>query len=406
MMKNISSFLIVLLFGWQAVLAQNTESYKSFDVAGTKSIVIEGRAWQTDLTMPFDRLPAKAEKTVRPEVWRLSHNSAGEYIRFGSNASEFVVRYKVSGNKSLNHMPATGVSGVDLYALDISNNWHWIRGAFSFGDTVVYKFANFFSPVAIKEFRLYLPLYNTPEWMQIDLPEKNSFDPLPAGNEKPIVLYGTSIMQGACASRPGLAWTNILGRRLNIPVINLGFSGNGRLEQPLIDLINETDASLFVLDCQPNLHDRKIYTEAEISERIISSVKSLRSKHPQTPVLLVEHCCGLPGVNMDTTFTNRYKWTSDILSNTFKKLKDNGEKNIYLLTAIEIGFDEESTVDGTHPTDIGMMKYADAYEKVIRKIPEFRKSKTATSKSKESKEIKELKESKKSKELKESKDSR
>jgi len=384
-MKNFSIFAVVFLFGWQTVIAQNTESYKTWSLAESKVPVIAGRAWHTGLAMPFDRLPAKAEKTVRPEVWRLSHNSAGEYIRFKSNAAEIVVRYKVTGNKSMNHMPATGVSGVDLYALDINNNWHWIRGAFSFGDTVVYKFTNFFSPLSIKEFRLYLPLYNTPEWMQIDVPEKNSFDPFPVSNEKPIVLYGTSIMQGACASRPGLAWTNILGRRLNVPIINLGFSGNGRLEQPLIDLINETDASLFVLDCQPNLHDRKVYSESDISELIISSVKNLRSRHPQTPVLLVEHCCGLPGVNMDTAFTNRYKWTSDILSNTFKTLKGNGEKNIYLLTANEIGFDAESTVDGTHPTDIGMMKYADAYEKVIRKIPDFRRSTSMPSKPKESK---------------------
>jgi lysophospholipase L1-like esterase len=381
MIRQICIYLLIFLPGWKTCLAQVIENYKSWNPVESKVPVIEGRAWQTELAMPYDRLPAKAEKTVRPEVWRLAHNSAGEYIHFKSDATEIVVRYKVTGNKSMNHMPATGVSGVDLYALDMNNNWHWVRGNFSFGDTVVYKFTNFFSPVAIKQFRLYFPLYNTPEWMQIDVPEKNIFEPFTIGNDKPIVLYGTSIMQGACASRPGLAWSNILGRKLGSTIINLGFSGNGRLEQPVISLINEIDASLFVLDCQPNLHDRKIYSASEISDRIVSSVKNLRSGHPETPVLLVEHCCGLPGVNMDTSFTNRYKWTSDILANTFKTLKNSGVKNIYLLTANDIGFDAESTVDGTHPNDIGMMKYAEAYERIIRKIPGIVKATTASSKS-------------------------
>ncbi|MHA4847322.1 SGNH/GDSL hydrolase family protein [Flavitalea antarctica] len=380
MIRHICLFLVILLASWKTCFSQSPENYKSWDPAASKVPVIDGRAWHNELAMPYDRLPAKAEKTVRPEVWRLSHNSAGEYIRFRSDASEIVIRYKVTGNKSMNHMPATGVSGVDLYALDVNGNWHWVRGSFSFGDTVVYKFNNFFSTIPVKEFRLYLPLYNTPEWMKIEVPTNNTFDPIPVSDEKPIVLYGTSIMQGACASRPGLAWGNILGRRLGKKVINLGFSGNGRLEQPLIDLINETDASLFVLDCQPNLHDRKTYTANEISERIRTSVTNMRKAHPQTPVLLVEHCCGLPGVNMDTSFISRYSWTSDILSNTFKLLKGSGVKNIYLLTADDIGFDSESTVDGTHPTDIGMMKYAQAYEKVIRKIPGFDKTTKGSSK--------------------------
>ena len=215
---------------------------------------------------------------------------------------------------------------------------------------------------------MFLPLYNTIKWLNIGVTAKSTFSLLPVNNEPALVLYGTSIMQGACASRPGLAWTNILGRKLNMPISNLGFSGNGRLEPPLIDLMNETNAKLFVLDCQPNLRDRKVYTEEDIRHRIISSVRSLQSKHPQTPILLVEHSRGLPFVNMDTALSLKYQWTSKILANTFSTLKRDGVKNIYLLTATDIGFERESTTDGTHPNDIGMIKYADAYEKKIRKI--------------------------------------
>lgn len=330
--------------------------------------VIEGKAWHTALVRPYDRLPAKAEKTVRPAVWSLGQNTAGEYIKFTTEATEITVRYQIVKTKSMDHMPATGVSGVDLYALDANNNWKWIRGAYSFGDTVQYKFANVISTVPIKEFRLYLPLYNMPKWMQVGVGSDKTFTPIQVSNEQPLVLYGTSIMQGACASRPGLAWTNILGRKLNVPIINLGFSGNGRLEQPVIDLLNETNARLFVLDCQPNLVDKKVYPGADIENRIRVSVKSLQTKHPDVPILLVEHCCGVNEVGVDTTFFNRYTWSSEVMNKTYTAMKKEGVKDIYLLTAKDIGFDSASTVDGTHPTDIGMMKYADAYEEAIRQI--------------------------------------
>lgn len=330
--------------------------------------VIEGKAWHTNLVRPYDRLPAKAEKTVRQAVWSLGQNTAGEYIKFTTNATELTVRYQIVKNKSMDHMPATGVSGVDLYALDANNNWQWIRGAYSFGDTVQYKFTNMISAVPIKEYRLYLPLYNMPKWMQIGVANDRTFTPIQVSTEQPLVLYGTSIMQGACASRPGLAWTNILGRKLNAPIINLGFSGNGRLEQPVIDLMNETNARLFVLDCQPNLVDKKIYPGADIENHIRTSVRSLQSQHPDVPILLVEHCCGVPEVGVDTTFFNRYAWSSEVMNKTYAAMKKEGVKNIHLLTAADIGFDSASTVDGTHPTDIGMMKYADAYEKAIDRI--------------------------------------
>lgn len=363
-------YLLFIIACLQACVcfAQERTSYKWWNPAGAGIPVVEGRGWHTDLAAFYDRLPARVEKIVRPELWRLSKHTAGEYLKFATNSSEIIVQYTVAGNRSMDHMPATGVSGVDLYALDDKGNWHWARGAYSFADTIAYRFTGIAFPHKIKEFRLYLPLYNTINWLQIGVPEKNTFQPIEVSRSKPLVVYGTSIMQGACASRPGLAWTNILGRKLNMPVINLGFSGNGRLEQPLIDLMNEVDASLFVLDCQPNLVDRNVYSEIEIEQRIVNSVKSLQSRHPATPILLTEHCCGLPAVTIDTALTSKYNWTSTILTKTVTQLKKQGVKNIYLLTAEEIGFDAASTVDGTHPTDIGMLKYADAYEKKILEI--------------------------------------
>ena len=360
-LKNICSAMVLLL-ACMSVKAQTLQWYDPATAQG-----IGGRGWQNSMANAYDRLPQKAEQMVRPAVWKLAQNSAGLYLDFKTSATTIVVRYKVKGNQAMPHMPATGVSGVDLYAQDEKGQWQWASAKYKFGDTIEYRYTNLIGAQE-KTFRLYLPLYNSVSWMQIGANARSAFTFLPPDAQKPIVAYGTSIMQEACASRPGLAWTNLLNRQLDRPVINLGFSGNGELEEPLISLLNEIDAQLFILDCMPNLVLGARFSREEVQKRIRTSVSALQAKHPQTPILLAEHCCGLPGTNLDTAMVNKYAIISEVVASTFKQLQKEGVKNIYLLTAKEIGFTYESTVDGTHPNDLGMKQYADAYEAIIRKI--------------------------------------
>ncbi|MEX6691032.1 SGNH/GDSL hydrolase family protein [Danxiaibacter flavus] len=365
-MKSTIILTLLIVTGISSLNAQETIRWQN--PLSADFPVVQGRAWQTELSRPYDRLPAKAEKTVRTEVWNLSHNTAGEYIDFTTNAKEIVVRYAVSGGLNMPHMPSTGVSGVDLYAKDKQGEWHWARGKYNFSDTITYRFTNIQSATPLTFFRLYLPLYNTVKWLEIGTPEKDPVVFPKVGDKKPLVLYGTSILQGACASRPGLAWTNILGRKLDLPVINLGFSGNGRLEPAVTDLLNEAEASVFVLDCLPNLTARDQFPDDTVRARIQASVKSLQSKHPATPILLTEHSCGIASVSLDSATLAECERVNKVLQRTFTDMKSSGIKNIYLLTAKAIGLGAESTVDGIHPNDIGMMQHATAYEKAIRQI--------------------------------------
>lgn len=48
----------------------------------------------------------------------------------------------------------------------------------------------------------------------------------------------------------------------------------------------------------------------------------------------------------------------------------NGMPGIFLLRLEELGLDEDDFVDGTHPNDRGMMKYATAYHQKILDIKE------------------------------------
>lgn len=264
------------------------------------------------------------------------------------------------------HMPSTGVSGVDLYAKNGDGEWLWCGGKYSFRDTVKYDFQNL-QPndqyhQSGREYRLYLPLYNRVKWLEIGVPEDAIFEALPIRREKPIVVYGTSIAQGGCASRPGMAWTSILERRLDRPMINLAFSGNGRMEKELIELMTQIDAKLYILDCLPNLGP-----DSKLKELIVSSVKRLKEKKPLTPVLLVDHA----GYGNSKTVKENAGIPSElneINRQAYAQLKEEGISQIYLLSKDEIGLDFECFVDGVHPSDLGMQIYAAAYEKCIRHI--------------------------------------
>ena len=335
---------------------------KWWDPAKNTFPVIEGQAWPGEVAAPYDRLPARAEKTVQSNVWNLSRQSAGLSIRFRTSAKEIIVRYTVAGNLAMSHMPATGVSGVDLYAIDPNGAWKWAASQRDFSDTITYRFSSLGSDA--REYRLYLPLYNKVKWMEIGVPGDVAVIPLQVRKEKPIVVYGTSIAQGACASRPGLAWTSLLDRQLDRQVINLGFSGNGKLEPPVIDLVSEIDAKIYVLDCLPNISG---LPPAEIQERIITAVTTLRKKRPSTPILLVAHAT--PSIQMINEIEGgKYVTANKALQTAYEKLQAGGIKQVYMLPASQINFGLSATVDGIHPGDDGMMAYAQAYEKSLRAI--------------------------------------
>ncbi|MGA0560139.1 SGNH/GDSL hydrolase family protein [Larkinella sp. VNQ87] len=372
MKKRLLLFSLVAYLIGLAVVAQTPGDYTWWNPAQANIPVIEGQAWTGKaIQSPYDRLPADAEKTVRKAVWNLSRNAAGLLIRFRASTDRVMVRYAVEGKHALPHMPATGVSGVDLYAGNSDGDWLWCNGKYTFGDTIQYQFTGLtpndnYHPKG-REYRLYLPLYNTVKWLEIGLPTGVTITPLPVRDDKPIVVYGTSIAQGACASRPGMAWTAILGRKLDRPLINLAFSGNGRLEKEIIELLPQIDAKVYVLDCLPNLITTPERTAEEVKNRILESVRALRQKKPLTPILLVEHA-GYTDGDINPVRQRAYSEVNEVMRQAFAQLKGEGIPQLYLLPKSQIYLSADAMVDGTHPSDLGMQQYADAYERALRTI--------------------------------------
>ncbi|HEY6739558.1 MAG TPA: SGNH/GDSL hydrolase family protein [Actinopolymorphaceae bacterium] len=320
---------------------------------------VEGRGFD-DTEAYFDRLPARAKDVVRPEVWSLARNSAGMSVRFEADTTAVHVRYTLTtSGLAMPHMPATGDSGLDLYGRQ-GSRWHWIATLQPTQQVITDDLHSQIAP-GRRAYQINLPLYNGVESLEIGVPAAAAFEPIAPRTRKPILFYGTSITQGACASRPGMAFVSILGRRLDRPMLNFGFSGNGRTELEVARFLAELDPAIFVVDTIAN-------TPADgIEERMVPMVSILAENHPDTPVLIVDERrrAELPLV---PHLVEYHEQKTKALRKAFETLKDAGVDVHFRRSDDLIGRDGEGTVDGSHPNDLGMMRYADALEPDLRRL--------------------------------------
>jgi hypothetical protein len=311
----------------------------------------------------YGRIPQKYQSRLRKEVWDLGQNSAGVGIRFRSNASKIVIKWTVTKNTHLRHMASTGVKGVDLYAY-VNGQWQFVNAGFPDGKVNEYTVMNNADAI-YREYLLNLPLYDGVDSLAIGV---NTSAVISEPQErflldkKPVVYYGTSIAQGGCATRPGMAFTNILSRKLHRSFINLGFSGNGNIETSVGQVMNEIDAALYVIDCNANTPPELIY------ERTLNLVQLLKKERPNVPILLVEgfkyeHGYFVPKAHLQVENGQRE------LQKAYQALKKSDIKGLYYKKGDGlIGTDHEGTVDGVHPTDVGMERFAQQILPVIQAI--------------------------------------
>ena len=324
-----------------------------------------GSAVKND-SVTFTRLPDSLKHKVRKELYDLGTNTAGLFIRFSSNATKMKVKWNSTFNCEMNHMAPSGIRGFDVYTLMDDGHWEFVAPA----RPIVNKkqcSATVFAAMkpGMREYMMFFPLYDGAdslyigvdsaaviEMPKVDLPKR----------EKPIVIYGTSITQGACASRPGMCHTNMLVRDLNREVYNLGFSGNGRLDLEVAEVMASIDAGLYVIDCLPN---NKVDA---LKENIDPFFQYLRKRRPEVPVLFVESPM-FPGYLFDMKEEDTLKEKNAALREYYEKLKKQGVKNIYYFEAKDIlTEDRQGTVDGYHFTDLGFYRFANNIRPVIEAI--------------------------------------
>lgn len=348
--KTTFRHFLIFLFLSIPILSISQEQKKAM-YFGKDYFILEGTEIADSLKENrYDRLPVSHKEIVRKAVWELSKASAGMSIRFFSNTTSISVKWTVLNNNKMNHMAETGIKGIDLY-FNNKGNWQYLNTARPKGIDNEFLLINNMSN-EMREFKMFLPLYDGIVNIEVGI-DSNSVIKKPLKNSrKSIVFYGTSITQGGCASRPGMAHTNIISRKLNIDCINFGFSGNGKMEQPITELISELNPTFYVIECLPNMNAE------QITNRTIPLVKTIREKHPETAIVFVENFIYEPSIlnkEMDVNINKK----NTALKTEYTKMIEGGFDNIFYIDSENAtGDDHEGTVDGVHFTDLGFIRYA------------------------------------------------
>ncbi|GAA4294349.1 SGNH/GDSL hydrolase family protein [Anaerocolumna aminovalerica] len=319
----------------------------------------------------YRRLPLSKKvlfERVNNNLNILSEDTAGGQVAFRTNSSRILVRAKNKIGHDMVNMAASGQNGFDLY---LGQNGERLKfyGITKFD--VKYKeyqceiIANL--PVGqIRDVLLNFPLYDGVEYVEIGVDDgAEVLPPKPFAAPGKIVFYGTSITQGGCATRPGMAYTNILSRWLNREVINLGFSANGLGEYEMAELIADIeDASMVVLDYEANAA-----TTGRLEASLSGFIDIIRKKHPHIPILVLSRIQYLADF-YDETLQKRREHYRKFQLDTVEEKRKQGDNNIYFYNGNDLYDDyfDEYTVDFIHPTDLGFWKMAEGLHEVLKKI--------------------------------------
>lgn len=318
-----------------------------------------------DATEVFTRLPDSLQSVVRKELWDLGLNSAGLSVRFRSDSPSLRARWHSRNKFAMNHMTPTGIRGLDLYVLMPDSTWTTVCSArpSMASATSTSTLVTDMEPGVMREYMLFLSLYDGVDSLAMGIDSACVIIPpavdLPRRG-RPVVMYGTSILQGGCATRPGMAHTNILQRLLQREVVNLGFSGNARLDPELARLMAQADAACYVIDPLPNC------TAQQVAERMPEFIRILRAAHPTTPIILVESPM-FPISRFNTEVNQTLTEKNRVLRSYYD---DNlaSDPNVVYFPASEIMGNPEDTVDNYHFTDAGFDYFASKLLPIIQNL--------------------------------------
>lgn len=303
----------------------------------------------------YRRLPEAVALATSAGVHTLHGNTAGGRVRFVTDSPRIAIHAAMDGQFQSPHFAFAGKAGFDVYQ----------NGAYrkTFMPTVDMQ-DGFESVIETRldgkaEILIHFPLYANVKRLYIGLEEGCVLEPAAEyAISTPVVYYGSSITQGGCASRPGNAYQNIQSRLLDFDHVNLGFSGNAKAEEAMMEYIAGLAMSAFVYD-----YDHNAPTPAYLAQTHEKMFKYIRAAHPMLPILLLSrpqpHLLNPEDVER-----------LEIVKRTYENALAAGDKNVYFIPGPALMEDvkNEGLVDGVHPNDAGFVSMARVMLPVIKQM--------------------------------------
>ncbi|MCH5221239.1 MAG: SGNH/GDSL hydrolase family protein [Muribaculaceae bacterium] len=366
-MKKLFSILVAALC---VLVAMAEDAPKEWRYVDAQELRIINKGWDNTLR-DYTRIPAYLKDSVRTELWERAQCSSGIGVRFATNSSRIGVRYQLLWDTRLPHMADTGLKGTDLYIFEGDSVWRHANTNRPYVNNKEEKiceaqYMENLDTTKMTEYMIYLPLYDGVQKLEVKITPEATItcgDPKLIDVDKKIIAYGTSILQGGCASRTGMVGTNILSRELNCEVVNIGISGEGKMDACMARAMAEiADADMYILDPIPNC------TEMMCDTLTYGFVKILRDARPDVPIVMVEGPL-YPYSRYDAFFNKYLPAKNAAFRKNYELLKAENPDNLYYIDSVNLdGVEDDGTVDGIHLTDLGFRHYADKLLPIIRSI--------------------------------------
>ncbi|MCK6470704.1 MAG: SGNH/GDSL hydrolase family protein [Planctomycetes bacterium] len=339
---------------------------------------LAGFAWFAQDRL-YRRMPKQPAEALPEAVDGLANCTAGGQTAFRTDSPVVAVKVKLRAPANMDHMPATGQCGFDAYlgepgAAEPKSKPRFV-GITRFKTKDQEYTAKLFTAAdddetaaagELRHITINFPLYQGVDEVHVGLAKGARVEaPKPWARPRPVLVYGTSITQGGCAARPGMAYTNILSRMLNVEVVNLGFSGSGKGEPEVARTIASVpDPQMLVLDYEANAMGTEKYRES-----LPVFVEILRAKHPKVPLLVVSRI-QLTSQQLSPAKRADAGVRLAMQKELVEKRRAAGDKAIHFFEGTTLlGEDwDECTVDGSHPTDLGFARMAYGLEPTFRRM--------------------------------------
>ncbi len=316
----------------------------------------------------FRRMPDAVAETISAGVRGLSVHTAGGMLRFATDSSYIALKVAAPGGYLMSHIPLFGQFGFGVYeegqyigTVSPSMDQVSSHAPYAFEGKVQTARNRSDEMRRMREYTVFFPLYSGVDavYVGVDGTAKIEASPMPYG-DKYVMFYGSSITQGGCASHPGNDYVNMLANKLGIAVLNLGFSGNGKGEDAVIEYLAAQDPAVFVLD-----YDHNAPTPEHLAATHEKLFKAFRAAHPDTPVIMLSQ------PDFDARPMAEYRRA--IIRRTYENALRAGDQNVRFIDGETLFGTEDRyacTVDLCHPNDLGFYRMASTVYPVLKECLE------------------------------------
>ena len=314
---------------------------------------------------PFRRIPESVALATSETVTRLHTMGPGARVRFRTNSDIIVIHADLSDDGATGSMPILATNSFEMYFVE--DGKHKFMGSFvpSQGPGKNYVECRLKATPEMHDVILYFPINSSVKNFYVglregaDLEEGGSYT-----YETPVLFYGSSIVHGIGAGRPGMNYPCQISRMLDTNIYNLGFGGGAKGEDAIIDFIAEQNMSVFVYD-----YDHNAPNPEHLEKTHYAGYKRFRAKQPTTPIIMASK----PDYYLETAdySIEDSEKRLRIIEQTYLRAKAEGDENVYFIEGKSFYPDEirgDCTSDGCHPNDLGYHYMAEAFANIIKKL--------------------------------------